>query len=74
MAVPFSLGKILDIIYTSSSDMENARTKLNSVCGILVCVFLLGAICNFGRIYLMSTAGDISKKATMNSSILFSSL
>ncbi|KAI7815559.1 ABC subfamily B member [Rhyzopertha dominica] len=57
MAVPFSLGKILDIIYTSSSDMENARTKLNSVCGILVCVFLLGAICNFGRIYLMSTAG-----------------
>lgn len=57
MAVPFSLGKILDIIYTSSNNIEDARKRLNNVCGILLAVFLLGAICNFGRVYIMSTAG-----------------
>lgn len=57
MAVPFSLGKVLDIIYTSSDNIEDARRRLNNVCGILVAVFLLGAACNFGRIYIMSTAG-----------------
>ncbi|KAJ8981301.1 hypothetical protein NQ317_004038 [Molorchus minor] len=56
MVIPFSLGKILDIIYVNSEHTE-ARTKLNKVCGVLLCVFGLGAMCNFGRIYLMSTAG-----------------
>ncbi|KAF5271185.1 hypothetical protein FQR65_LT05329 [Abscondita terminalis] len=56
MAVPFSLGKVLDIIY-SNSNLEDARVKMNQLCGILLTVFLLGAICNFGRVYLMSTAG-----------------
>lgn len=63
MAVPFSLGKILDIIYTSTDDVESGRKRLNEVCGILVLVFLVGAVCNYGRIYLMSTAGlFLSKK------------
>lgn len=57
MAVPFTLGKVLDIIYTSSNDQEEAKTKLNNVCGVLVLVFIVGALCNFGRIYIMSTSG-----------------
>lgn len=57
MAVPFSLGKVLDIIYTSSNNTNDARTKLNNLCGILFIVFIIGAICNFGRIYLMTTVG-----------------
>lgn len=57
MAVPFSLGKVLDIIYISSGDVDIARSKLNRLCGILVAVFCLGAVCNFGRVYIMSTAG-----------------
>ncbi|RZB49891.1 ATP-binding cassette sub-family B member 10, mitochondrial [Asbolus verrucosus] len=57
MAIPFSLGKVLDIIYTSSENTEEARVKLNKVCSILLCVFIIGAICNFGRIYYMSAAG-----------------
>lgn len=57
MAIPFSLGKVLDIIYSSSNDNEQAREKLNKVGGILVSIFVLGAICNFGRIYIMSASG-----------------
>ncbi|XP_022913291.1 ATP-binding cassette sub-family B member 10, mitochondrial [Onthophagus taurus] len=57
MAVPFSLGKILDIIYTSTEEIDAARAKLNKVCAVLLTVFFVGAICNFGRIYIMSTAG-----------------
>lgn len=55
MAVPFSLGKILDIIYTNKG--EEAQANLNRVCGILFSVFLLGAVCNFGRVYYISIAG-----------------
>nr|CAH7720941.1 unnamed protein product [Callosobruchus chinensis] len=57
MTIPFSLGKVLDIIYTTSTDSQEAKDKLNKVCGILLCIFVLGAACNFGRIYFMSTAG-----------------
>nr|XP_023029123.1 ATP-binding cassette sub-family B member 10, mitochondrial-like [Leptinotarsa decemlineata] len=57
MTIPFSLGKVLDIIYTSSEDSNEARTRLNKVCGILLGIFVLGAICNYGRVYFMSTAG-----------------
>ncbi|XP_008192744.1 ATP-binding cassette sub-family B member 10, mitochondrial isoform X2 [Tribolium castaneum] len=57
MSIPFSLGKVLDIIYSSSENSDEARAKLNKVCGVLLCVFVLGAICNFGRVYLMSVSG-----------------
>lgn len=57
MAVPFSLGKVLDIIYTNTDDFDEAKAKLNKVCGILLSVFVLGGICNFGRVYFMSIAG-----------------
>lgn len=67
MAVPFSLGKILDIIYNSTNDKDVARKKLNQVGGILVAMFVVGALCNFGRIYIMSVSGinfsDIKSRA-----------
>ncbi|CAG9856685.1 unnamed protein product [Phyllotreta striolata] len=56
MAIPFSLGKILDIIFREE-DKDVARAKLNEICGILLAVFILGAVCNFSRVYLMSSAG-----------------
>ncbi|XP_038212629.1 ATP-binding cassette sub-family B member 10, mitochondrial isoform X1 [Zerene cesonia] len=58
MAVPFSLGKVLDIIYDTTSDLGAAREKLDSLCLILCGVFLLGGLCNFGRVYLMSISGQ----------------
>ncbi|XP_050307914.1 ATP-binding cassette sub-family B member 10, mitochondrial [Anthonomus grandis grandis] len=57
MAVPFSLGKVLDIIYTNTNEFDEAKARLNKVCGILLCIFVLGGICNFGRVYYMSIAG-----------------
>lgn len=57
MAIPFSLGKVLDIIYTSTGDEEQARTRLNHVGLILLGVFVFAAICNFGRVFFMSIAG-----------------
>lgn len=58
MAIPFSLGKVLDIIYTNTNNPDEARDSLNKVCLVLLGVFVLGAICNFGRVYFMSTAGN----------------
>ncbi|KOX79034.1 ATP-binding cassette sub-family B member 10, mitochondrial [Melipona quadrifasciata] len=55
MAVPFSLGKLIDTIY--ASDKENMKDNLNRLCVILLGIFVTGALCNFCRIYLMSTAG-----------------
>lgn len=59
MAVPFGLGKILDAIYSSDGtviDPEVAKGKLNQFCMILVGVFCLGGLANFGRVYLFNNA------------------
>lgn len=56
MAVPFSIGRVLDIIYSTNDD-KSARTKLNQLCGGLILVFFIGGICNYGRLYLMTTSG-----------------
>ena len=55
MAVPFALGKIIDIIYTR--DPVQMKQNLNTLCATLFCVFLIGSICNFGRVYLMNVSG-----------------
>ncbi|XP_022175730.1 ATP-binding cassette sub-family B member 10, mitochondrial isoform X1 [Myzus persicae] len=55
MAIPFSFGRIVDIIY--KSDITEAQSKLVTICTILLPVFLIGAACNFGRIYLINTSG-----------------
>ncbi|XP_059062838.1 ATP-binding cassette sub-family B member 10, mitochondrial [Achroia grisella] len=58
MAVPFSLGKVLDIIYDSTNDLPAAREKLDALCLVLCGVFMVGGLCNFGRVYLMSISGQ----------------
>jgi ATP-binding cassette subfamily B (MDR/TAP) protein 10 len=55
MLVPFCLGKIIDIIYTN--DKKKTRDKLNNVCLVLLGIFIFGGLCNFARVYLMSTTG-----------------
>lgn len=55
MAIPFSFGRIVDIIY--KSDVTEAQAKLITICTILLPVFIIGAVCNFGRIYLINTSG-----------------
>ncbi|OWR45043.1 ATP-binding cassette sub-family B member 10, mitochondrial [Danaus plexippus] len=58
MAVPFSLGMVLDIIYSGTNDLVAAREKLDELCLYLCGVFLVGGLCNFGRVYLMSISGQ----------------
>ncbi|CAO1415225.1 unnamed protein product [Diamesa tonsa] len=65
MAVPFGLGKILDIIYASDSAADSgvAREKLDQFCLILGVIFILGGLANFGRVYLFNNASlRITKK------------
>ncbi|KAK4300115.1 hypothetical protein Pmani_027666 [Petrolisthes manimaculis] len=56
MAVPYALGHVVDIIYTSEASV--VADNLNRVCMALTAVFLTGALSNFGRVYLMSIAGQ----------------
>lgn len=58
MAVPFCLGKVIDIIYTGD-DKQATKAKLDVVCLGLLGIFLIGGICNFGRVYLMQTSGTL---------------
>ena len=55
MTIPFCLGKVIDIIYTG--DTENTKKNLNKVCLTLLGIFIIGGICNFGRVYLMRVSG-----------------
>ncbi|XP_008474017.1 ATP-binding cassette sub-family B member 10, mitochondrial [Diaphorina citri] len=61
MAVPFALGKVIDVIYTS--DKKEMKEKMTSLSLLLMLVFVVGACCNFGRVYLMNvSAQSITKK------------
>lgn len=55
MVIPFSLGKVIDLIYTT--DPALMKDNLNKLSAILLTVFLLGGVCNFGRVYLMNICG-----------------
>jgi ATP-binding cassette subfamily B (MDR/TAP) protein 10 len=55
MAVPFCLGRVIDIIYTA--DPNKMRENLTMLSTMLLGVFLVGGLCNFGRVYLMSVSG-----------------
>ncbi|XP_058446116.1 ATP-binding cassette sub-family B member 10, mitochondrial [Malaya genurostris] len=63
MSVPFGLGKILDVIYSSSAESGLAKEKLDQFCLLLAGIFLLGGLANFGRVYLF---GNSSLRITKN--------
>lgn len=56
MAVPYGLGRILDTVYQQTSDLQQAKEKLTQFCLVLVGVFLVGGVANFGRVYLFNRA------------------
>lgn len=56
MAVPFAMGKVIDVIYTS--DANEMKDKMTQLSAILLLVFAVGACCNFGRVYLMNTSAQ----------------
>lgn len=68
MAVPYGLGRILDIIYSGNQSKDNAKEKLKNFSLILVGVFLVGGLANFGRVYLFNRA---CKRISVNSRNLY---
>jgi len=56
MAVPFGIGRVIDIIYTTAKDGHMVE-RLTQFCQFLLVIFVTGAVANFGRIYLMQTSG-----------------
>ena len=61
MAVPFGIGRVIDIIYTKSQDDADGQKMiagLRRFCQILLCVFLIGGAANFCRVYLMQASGE----------------
>lgn len=57
IAFPFCIGKVIDIIYTSSSN-EELRANLNWICKVLTGVVVIGGFANFGRVYLMNSSAQ----------------
>ncbi|KAG5330379.1 ABCBA protein, partial [Acromyrmex charruanus] len=55
MAVPFCFGKVIDVVNTV--EKTGMKENLNQLTLALFVVFLIGGVSNFGRVYLMSTAG-----------------
>lgn len=55
MAVPFCFGKVIDVVNTV--EKTNMKENLNRLTLALFVIFLIGGVSNFGRVYLMSTAG-----------------
>lgn len=58
MCVPFSIGRIMDIITTESMSGQ----RIADFCLILFGLFLVGAVANFGRIYLINGAGKARQR------------
>lgn len=57
LVVPFGIGRVIDIIYTTSKE-GNMIEQLQHFCLILLCIFVCGAFANFSRIYLMQSSGN----------------
>eukprot|EP00117_Sycon_ciliatum_P007075 scpid54928/ scgid10333/ ATP-binding cassette sub-family B member 10, mitochondrial; ABC-mitochondrial erythroid protein; ATP-binding cassette transporter 10 len=59
MAVPACIGKVIDMIYSSAQDdePEEMRRKLTSLVQLLASIFVIGAVANCGRVYLIQTSG-----------------
>ena len=55
MAVPFAIGRVVDIIYREEAG--RARDRLVTICLGLGAVFVVGAAANCGRVYLMTVSG-----------------
>jgi ATP-binding cassette, subfamily B (MDR/TAP), member 10 len=56
MAVPFFIGKLIDFV--QSGDKETMKEKLKYISLLMAGVFLIGAVANFGRVYIIQSSGQ----------------
>lgn len=59
MSMPYFIGKIIDIMYTSNDDHEKMLETLRKLCYALAGLFVVGAAANVGRLYMIQTAGTV---------------
>ncbi|KAK7203752.1 ATP-dependent permease MDL1 [Myxozyma melibiosi] len=58
LAVPFSIGKILDIATSNSADATIFGMTLPQFYGVLGVVFIAGCTANFGRVVILRVVGE----------------
>lgn len=68
MSAPFFLGKVIDTIYSSTT--EDFTASLTSLCFMLTGVFLCGGAANAARVYLMQISGEASTRIQMTKMLL----
>ena len=56
MAVPFGIGKLIDFLQTG--DKETMQTNLKQITMAMTIVFVIGALANFGRVYMIQSTGQ----------------
>jgi ATP-binding cassette, subfamily B (MDR/TAP), member 10 len=56
MAVPFFIGKLIDFV--QNGDKETMKEKLKYISLTMAGVFLIGALANFGRVYIIQSSGQ----------------
>lgn len=56
MSVPFFIGKLIDFIQTT--DKETLKERLKTITLTMTIVFIIGAVANFGRVYIIQSTGQ----------------
>nr|UOU03332.1 ATP-binding cassette subfamily B10 [Brachionus rubens] len=56
MAVPFCIGKLIDFI--QNGDKETMKENMKNMTLLMGAIFLIGAIANFGRVYIIQSTGQ----------------
>ena len=61
LVMPFGIGKVIDIIYNENHKDNEMISTLQSFCLLLAGVFVVGAVANFGRVFIIQTAGETTR-------------
>lgn len=56
MLVPFFIGKLIDFI--QNGDKETMKENLKKIALWMTGIFIIGAIANFGRVYIIQSTGN----------------
>ncbi|KAH9507216.1 ATP-binding cassette sub- B member 10, mitochondrial [Bulinus truncatus] len=56
LSVPYFIGKIIDLIYTSEKD--KMMHNLTAFCTSLLAIFFIGGLANFGRVYVIQSSSQ----------------
>ena len=58
MSVPFSIGRVFDMLFGDLSDPASTLSRITAFSKVLLGVFAIGGLANFGRVLLIQSAGN----------------